>query len=213
MFTKDSIALDSLLEHSQHAFCLLETFAGDAIPVKNCKVEEVNDTLFIEGYDFLNNRHNKLMTLALKGFTYITDPTLPAATQIINHFKIVNEMCEAEEIEIDLNYYYKQIPIYQKIISMYSKTAYEDVTLNELKDIWKKYITKQCIAFESYIAIELTENTDNELYRQELEAIQSTLTLLKQHEEVSSFNTKEELVKYWPSLLMPSPCFVDAQVS
>jgi hypothetical protein len=200
--------LSTLLKCSQkEEFCFVETHINEIIPIKDCSTEEIESVLYVKGYDYINNRQHTFPASNIKIVTTTAGGTAFLRIQKENFTKIT-EMCEAENIPINPDMLYRDVPVYQKIISMLVNKKYEEISLNELKDLWKRYIEIHCTNFENYILAELSEDV-NDLYKSELIAIRDQLSKIKQGTELDSIKTKEAITAYWPILLMPSPCFVN----
>lgn len=208
MFTKDSIVLAELICSSEEGICFIDTYTDETIPINNCEVEETEDSLWINGIDKLNSNHVRINAANIKVFTSVPNPEHTVVKKAKDDYTKVTEICSTDNIPINMDLFYKDVPVYQKVISMYLNKPYGDITFDELNALWKKYIEKHCLTFEEYIIAELEQATVD-LYKEELLSLQSQLQILRQHEEMYGLRTKEDLTKYWPSILMPAPSFVN----
>lgn len=198
--------LKTLIEQSKEEFCFVETHTNETIPIKDCTVEQSETETYVRGFDYINNRFHTFSAFNIKVITNTASDNTFFKLQKENFIKIA-EMCEAENISINPDLLYVDLPVYQKVISMSFNKKYEEITLEELKGLWKFHIEKNCTCFENYILLELDVDV-NPLYKSELLSIQAELSSLKQHAELNVIKTKERLTSYWPTILMPSPCFV-----
>jgi hypothetical protein len=207
MFTKDSIVLFELIRFSKEGVCFVETHSNDTIPMRNVVTEEVGEKLWLRGLDAFNDWENQVEATTISGFTGLDNPSNPMVGIVKNDYDNLKELCLEENLEVKKEYFYKNLPVYQRAISLCLDKHYETLTLNELKEFWKQSVEKYCFAFETHITSELQDESAK-LHEDELQAIRDMFSAIRQHEEISSFNTKEELLSFWPVLLMPAPLFV-----
>ena len=118
-------------------------------------------------------------------------------------------MCIAENITINVEFLYDNVPIHEKLISMTLGKKFPNISLQELKDFWKNNITKYCLKFEDYIEKELNESPINDVFKRELLLIKNEILDIKQFKVLNKISSKEWLVAYWPALLAPAPIFVN----
>jgi hypothetical protein len=198
-----------LILHSNKGFCFVENYNNDAIPMKHCNYDDAKNPVYLIGEDFLNsNKEVSIKLEDIKAYMHVESEDHKLYKRFALHFKTLRDVCIVEKLELDNPFLYKRIPINQKIISYILNKNYNEICLKELKDLWISYIEKFCISFESYIESELFESS-NDLYKTELLKIKKDLKEIKKFKEIKAFKNKEELCKFWPALLMPSPSFVD----
>jgi hypothetical protein len=206
LFANDSVALMQLLMDSKEGFCFVETTTNDKIPFKDCELVEMGET-HLKGKDFINNIVNRIPISKITGTTTVGTADNILIKKETDNFLKIKEMCSAENITINASLFYKNVSIHQKIISMLLNKPYEEISLDDLKELWKKHINAYCNTFEKHIESELKEDT-NDLYKTELQQILVELRVIKSFEEVNMTEDKQQLLSFWPTLLMPSPCFV-----
>lgn len=206
LFANDSVALMQLLIDSKQGFCFVETNTNDKIPFKDCELVEMGQT-HLEGRDFINNVVNRIPIASITSTTTVGTLDNNLIKKETDNFFKIKEMSKAENIPINTDLFYKNVSIHQKIISMLLNKSYEEISLDELKELWRTHINKYCNTFQEHIESELKEDT-NELYRNELQQILAELRVIKCFEEINMIEAKEQLLSFWPTLLMPSPCFV-----
>lgn len=159
-------------------------------------------------HDFINNKPVSILHEDILYYYNFFNKTHKEYVSYLNHYKNIKDIAKVENLNLSDNFLYKDLPLSKKIISLYLNKNYDDLTLKELTDFWKIKIIEYCAKFESYIENEF-KFSDNELYRSELLKIKESLELLKKFEELNKFKVKEELISYWPTILMPCPSFVE----
>jgi hypothetical protein len=193
-----------LIDTSIQNKCFIVTNNNDIIPAINCKINGSNMVM----YDFL---HNKKVSIPHESIIYYfnyTDENNKEYISYKTHHKTLQDIAKVENITLSNKFLYKDIPLNKKIISLYLDINYDDITIEILKEFWKTKISEYCNKFELYIDNEF-KFTDNDLYRSELTKIKKSINTLRKFKELNQLKTKEEIIKYWPALLMPCPSFVD----
>lgn len=200
--------LNDLISDSKNGFCFVENHNNDAIPMIDCYYDDKFNPVYIHGKDFLNNKDASIKIEDIKAYMHVESQDHKLCKRFALHFKTLRDVCIVEKLELDNTFLYKRIPVNKKIISYILNKNYNDISLQELKDLWISYIDKYCFNFESYIDTELLDST-NDLYKTELNKIKKDLKDIKKYKEIKKFKDSEELCKFWPTLLMPAPSFVD----
>jgi len=199
--------LNDLISDSKKGLCFVENHDNDTIPMIDCYYDSKLNPTLIHGTDFLNNKDAFIKIEDIKAYMYVKSQDHKLCKRFSLHFKALKDVCVVEKLSLDSEFLYKNIPINEKIICYILNKNYNDITLQELKELWISYIQKYCNNFESYIDTELFEST-NDLYKTELSKIKEDLTDIKKFKEIKKFKIKEDLIKFWPTLLMPCPSFV-----
>lgn len=200
--------VNNLILDSKKGFCFVENHDNDAIPMINCHYDDKFNPIYLHGTDFLNNKDVCIKIEDIKAYMHVDSEDHKLCKRFALHFKKLQDVCIVENLTLENVFLYKRISINEKIISYILNKNYNDISLEELKNLWISYIEKYCIKFESYIDSELTESS-NDLYKTELLTIKEDLKNIKKHKEIKKIKNKEDLCKYWPTLLMPAPSIVN----
>lgn len=195
--------ISEVVNFSKNKEIFLVSTKNEFIPSTNCKINGKN----IVGYDFFNNKTVSLNVENFNYYFYYTDKNSNEYLSLKNHHKTIQDIAKSENLILDDIFIYKNIPIQEKIISIYLNTHYDELSLLNLKEFWKSKIKQYCDKFNSYIESEFSE-TNNDLYKNELSTIKNNLDEIQNFKTIDEINYKEELLHYWPQILMPSPSFV-----
>jgi hypothetical protein len=178
------------------------TNKNDIIPI--IKVNVRGDE--ITGKDFINSLNISIKIDSIVRYDCISDED----SFIIEHnreHKILKDICDVDNLNFNLEFIYKDIPLHERIISLYLSKIYSDISLSELKKFWKLKITESCDKFIEYVNSELS-TCSNDSYQFELNQIKDNLITIKSHQELNSFKSKDKVCTYWPSIILPAPSFV-----
>ena len=196
--------ITELIDFSIKNQCFIVTKQNDIIPAINCKINGLNLVM----YDFLNDKKVSIPHESISYYFNYTDETNKEYFSYKNHYKTLQDISKVENIKLTNKFLYKDISLNKKIISLYLDMHFDEIPIENLKQFWKDKISEYCDKFELYIDNEF-KFTDNDLYKSELSKIKKGITTLKKFKELNVLETKEEVTKYWPTLLMPCPSFVD----
>ena len=198
-----------LILDSKNKFCFVENYNNDVIPMKHCNYDDAINPVYLIGEDFLNsNKEVSIKLEDIKAYMHVESEDHTLYKRFALHFKKLKDVCAVEKLSLYSPFLYKRIPIYQKIISFILNKDFDELSINDLKNLWKSYIIKYCESFENYIDSELIENT-NEFYKEELLKIKEELKEIGKFKEIKAFKNKEDIINFWPTMLMPAPSFVD----
>jgi hypothetical protein len=197
--------ISGLRRDSYASNCFIYTNNNDIIPV--IKINFKQDE--IVGNDFFNS-----INIRIKIDSIVRYDTTPDSNSFYKEnerqFKIIRDACESDNLKLDPNFIYKDIPLYQKIISLHLSKQYNDISITELKNFWKIKINQNCDKFLGYVDSELSTCTID-MYKKELLVIKDDLLFIKSHKDLNSLETKDKVCSYWPSILSPSPNFIKPQ--
>ena len=179
MFTKDSVVLSELVRFSKQGFCFVETHNNDSIPMKDVEVIETNEDLFLKGLDSFNDITNTIFATSVKGFTGLDNPEHYIVEKAKYYFEDIRKFCTEENLQLNPEFLYKDVPIYEKVISLAMGKHYKDITVEELAQHWKTCIEKCCVAIENEIISDFAsmkdatpgDTDDAETNQEELNAI------------------------------------------
>lgn len=199
-----------LLSNEKEFFIVLKD--GSQVPFTNL----VKKGRYYRGTNSINDIPVKVLVEDVGGYFYINDEDVESNNmykQLHNHYQTVIDMYTAENLSTDSRYFYADLPVSQKVICGILDKPWDQIELDELKDIWFKKITESCANFNSYIEKELEQQQDDKdnNYKQELLTIQNSLNEFKDKKFLDALSTKEELIRFWPRVLQPSPGFVSLE--
>ena len=196
--------IKTLVIESQTKCCFIET-DKEMIPIKECV--DTGDN--IQGIDYYNNIPVSISKDQIHSIYYLTDENLMFEAYQ-TEFNTVSDHLVVHDINIQdcREFLYKKATLPQKVISILLKKDFNDITIDELKALWKQYIKEYCDKFNAYIESEL-DDTNNAEYKIEMTNLKEQLKEIQTYQEIENFEDKHELIKFWPTLLMPAPGFVD----
>jgi hypothetical protein len=198
---------NELKECSDNKVFFLVNRDGNRIPARNL----LEDGHYYIGEDFINNIPIKILKQNVGGYFSIIDVDPyknKMYLQIKQHFDKVKDSLIAEKVPLNSEFLYEELSPSQKILSTILNKKWEDITLSDLKHFWIVKINEYALKIREYIDSEISL-ADNENYKKELLIIKDELDLYNDEKYLESFQTKEELIKFWPRVLYPSPGFVE----
>lgn len=195
--------ISEVVNFSKNKEIFLVSTKNEFIPATNCRLNGEN----IVGYDFFNDKTISLNIENFNYYFYYSNKTNNEYLSLKNHHKTIQDITKSENLILNECFIYKNIPIQEKIISIYLNTDYNELSLSSLKEFWKSKIKQYCNKFNSYIESEFGE-TNNDLYKNELSTIKNSLDEIQNFKTIDEINSKEDLLCYWPQILMPAPSFV-----
>ena len=201
----DSIDLEfinDLRRDSYNKNCLVYTNNNDIIPITQ---------IGIRGDEIIGQDYMTSIIIKIKINSIIRYDRLDIQDTFFKYhesqLKIIKDVCSSDNLKLDPTYIYKNIPLHEKLISLYISKQYSDITILELKKLWEIKLTHSCDKFILYVDTELS-TCSNDLYKTELSTIKESLLEIKTHKLLNSFESKDEICSYWPSIILPAPSFV-----
>ena len=202
----DSIDLEfinDLRRDSYNKNCLVYTNNNDIIPIMQ---------IGIRGDEIIGQDYMASIIITIKINSIIRYDCLDIRDTFFKYYesqiKTIKDVCSSDNLKLDPTYIYKNIPLHEKLISLYISKQYSDITISELKRLWEIKLTHSCDKFLEYVDSELSTCTI-ELYKKELLEIKKQLEEIKQFNVLNSLQSKEDVCSYWPSIIYPAPAFVE----
>ena len=185
--------------------CFVYTKNNDIIPI--IKINFRDDEII--GLDFFNDLNIRIKIDSIFRYDCVPE-TNSFYKESKRQFDVIKDACEIDNLKLNPDLIYKDVPLYQKIISLHLSKRYSDASISELKTLWKTKINQNCDKFLEYVDVELA-TCSSDLYKNELLIIKENLSNIKSNKELNSFKTKDKICSYWPDILLPAPSFIKPQ--
>lgn len=204
MFNYDDM---KILSREREFFLVLKD--GGFVPM----ADMVKKGRYYRGTNTINNIPVKVLIEDIGGHFYIDDEE-PLSNNtykyIFKQFQAAGDIYEAENLSTDGPFFYANLSVSQKVICALLDKQWDLITLEELKEFWKTRIQQACVKFEEYMESELVESKDNPQFIEELNLLKNQINdEVKSFKELEEFETKEQVCRFWPTILMPAPGFVE----